>query len=102
MNSVFGYEMRSHASCSEMQTTILWIFELSIPSPLNFGYTVYDIDGTAAVTTEHGSVMNFFAKFIHDREEARKKFGNREIFQEEHSPRGARKSRSVLGIMTHG
>lgn len=42
-----------------------------------------DIDGTAAVATGCGSATGFFADFIHDWEEMRKKFDDHEITKEE-------------------
>lgn len=49
-----------------------------------FGYTVRDIDGTAAIATGYGSAMNFFAKFIHNWEEMRKKLDGHVITKEEY------------------
>ncbi len=47
-----------------------------------FGYTVRDIDGTAAIATGNDPAMNFFAEFIHDWESKRKKLDSREITKE--------------------
>lgn len=49
-----------------------------------FGYTVRDIDGTATIATGYGSAMNFFADFIHDWEDMRKKLDDHEITKEEY------------------
>lgn len=49
-----------------------------------FGYTVRNIDGTAAIATGHGPAMNFFAEFIHDWENMRKKLDDHEITKEEY------------------
>lgn len=49
-----------------------------------FGYTVHDIDGTAAIATGYGPAMNFFAEFIHDWEDMREKLDNHEITKEEY------------------
>ena len=49
-----------------------------------FGYTVRDIDGTAAITAGGGSATGYFAEFVRDWEEMRKKLGNHEITQEEY------------------
>lgn len=44
-----------------------------------FSYTVCDTDGAAAIATGHGPAMDFFADFIHDWEDMRKKLDNHEI-----------------------
>lgn len=49
-----------------------------------FGYTVHDIDGTAAIATGYGPAMNFFAEFINDWEDMREKLDNHEITKEEY------------------
>lgn len=49
-----------------------------------FGYTVRDIDGTFAIATGYGPAMNFFAEFIHDWEEMRKKLDDHEITKDEY------------------
>lgn len=49
-----------------------------------FGYTVRDIDGTAAIIVGNGSAALYFAEFVRDWEEMRKKLDGREITQEEY------------------
>lgn len=49
-----------------------------------FGYTVRNIDGTAAIAIGYGSAMNFFAEFVNDWEEMRKKLDGHEIAKEEY------------------
>lgn len=49
-----------------------------------FGYTVRDIDGTAAITAGGGSSAGYFAEFVRDWEEMRKKLDGREITQGEY------------------
>lgn len=49
-----------------------------------FGYTVRDINGTAAIATGYDPATNFFAEFIHDWEDMRKKLDDHEITKEEY------------------
>ena len=49
-----------------------------------FGYTARAIDGTVAIAVGNGSAAGYFAEFVRDWEEMRKKFDSREITQEEY------------------
>lgn len=49
-----------------------------------FGYTVREIDGVSAIVKDYGSAMGFFAEFVRDWEEMRKKLDNHEITKDEY------------------
>lgn len=49
-----------------------------------FGYIVRDIDGVPAIVKGYGNATDFFAEYVRDWEEARKKLDDHEITQEEY------------------
>lgn len=48
------------------------------------GYTVRDINGAAAIATGYGPAMGFFAEFIRNWEDMRKKFDDRVTTKDEY------------------